>query len=758
MNGMNLQGQQGTCPHPPAPGWHAPPPAGAPGHHYPQVPPPAGGGGYPAVPPGYPAPQQSSVGGTHPGHTQPASGWSASAGVQLEHAQPGMAMAGHYGHLQHAPSFNTAAGTTAAAFPAAGTAAGSDADANGWVLTGKLPAFPSAQLIGPMVRFGEYELSTGSYELSVLVVSHPSLGSSTVQLHWGFNGPAMTAASSHVLDEIMGFKFYRFDISVQLTEGPSVLNYLVGLVGGQAPLASHTIHLPARWQPFRWLTYSCNGFHEEEPEHLYGGIGNLWRDVMARHTQQPFHLQVGGGDQLYCDQVFELPALKSWLAIDDPHVRAKEPFTPAMLREVEQYYFGHYCRHFGTPEFATALAAIPFIFNWDDHDIFDGWGSYPDYLQKSAVFQGMFAVARRFYLLFQQHARYDNAVAISKTIGEFSYHLVRNIGPNVILLSPDTRSERTIHQVLPPQAWDTLFREVERRLAASRGAVQHLVVLLPVPIVYPKIPVTETALAAISNAMASRKDVRDFLSKLKLPSGAVSQFNEPDLLDDLLDHWTSTDHVQERQMLVRRLQGIAAAYSIRVTFISGDVHVGAFGCFQAHPKQHIRVVDPKFMLQVISSAIGNEPPPQGVITALETTSMATTSMVDTLDKMLRTFGPKGKLKGARNYCEVSVMDATTCSNTGAPQPPGGLAFTLRVEVGPPGRPTGIETFTQVAPVLLAGPRAAEAGPYTVEVRSSSSASGVLSQVAAVLPGNTGQQVQQGLKTAGHKLANLLARV
>jgi hypothetical protein len=44
---------------------------------------------------------------------------------------------------------------------------------------------------------------------------------------------------------------------------------------------------------------------------------------------------------------------------------------------------------------------------------------------------------------------------------------------------------------------------------------------------------------------------------------------------------------------------------------------------------------------------------------------------DTLDKMLRTFGPKGKLKGARNYCEVAVMDVTTCSNTGAPQPPGG---------------------------------------------------------------------------------------
>lgn len=40
---------------------------------------------------------------------------------------------------------------------------------------------------------------------------------------------------------------------------------------------------------------------------------------------------------------------------------------------------------------------------WDDHDIFDGWGSYPDDLQNCPVFQGCFQAARRFYLLFQQH-------------------------------------------------------------------------------------------------------------------------------------------------------------------------------------------------------------------------------------------------------------------------------------------------------------------------------------------------------------------
>ncbi len=49
------------------------------------------------------------------------------------------------------------------------------------------------------------------------------------------------------------------------------------------------------------------------------------------------------------------------------------------------------------------------------------------------------------------------------------------------------------------------------------------------------------------------------------------------------------------------LQAIANTYGVRVTFLSGDVHVGGFGCFQAHPKQHLRVVDPKFMMQVNSS-------------------------------------------------------------------------------------------------------------------------------------------------------------
>lgn len=44
---------------------------------------------------------------------------------------------------------------------------------------------------------------------------------------------------------------------------------------------------------------------------------------------------------------------------------------------------------------------------------------------------------------------------------------------------------------------------------------------------------------------------------------------------------------------------------------------------------------------------------------------------DTLDKMIRAFPGRKKLKGARNYCEVGVLGPHVDEATGAPQPPGG---------------------------------------------------------------------------------------
>lgn len=58
------------------------------------------------------------------------------------------------------------------------------------------------------------------------------------------------------------------------------------------------------------------------------------------------------------------------------------------VSQVEWYYFSHYVKHWSEPMFSDALATIPQIMIWDDHDIFDGWGSYPAVLQQCPVFQG----------------------------------------------------------------------------------------------------------------------------------------------------------------------------------------------------------------------------------------------------------------------------------------------------------------------------------------------------------------------------------
>lgn len=67
---------------------------------------------------------------------------------------------------------------------------------------------------------------------------------------------------------------------------------------------------------------------------------------------------------------------------------------------------------------------------------------------------------------------------------------------------------------------------------------------------------------------------------------------------------------------------------------------------------------------------------------------------------------------------------------------------------------------QVAPLLLAGPRAAEAQQYqnANSQFALGKGSGVIGQISQLVPGQAGQQLQSGVKTVGHKLANFLARV
>ena len=84
-----------------------------------------------------------------------------------------------------------------------------------------------------------------------------------------------------------------------------------------------------------------------------------------------------------------------------------------------------------------------------------------------------------------------------------------------------------------------------------------------------------------------------------------------EILDDLDDHWTAKHHKLERNWFIEELQVLASDKSVRVTILSGDVHLAAVGQFFTNKKLGIpKDRDHRYMPNVISSAIVNTPPPE----------------------------------------------------------------------------------------------------------------------------------------------------
>lgn len=175
------------------------------------------------------------------------------------------------------------------------------------------------------------------------------------------------------------------------------------------------------------------------------------------------------------------------------------------------------------------------------------------------------------------------------------------------------------------------------------------------------------------------------LGRIGLVSSAL--FNKFDgsieILDDLDDHWTTRHHRTERQFLLEALQKLAVEKNIRVTFLSGDVHLGAVGEFftpsSSERKHRVRFWkrrdepsprkegDGRYMACVISSAITNRPPAGKVADILNRVDRGRTHYIGgrTGEKMVGVFGEdvdgrarrNKHLLPRRNYCEISDTGA-----------------------------------------------------------------------------------------------------
>lgn len=229
------------------------------------------------------------------------------------------------------------------------------------------------------------------------------------------------------------------------------------------------------------------------------------------------------------------------------------------------------------------------------------------------IFTGLGAVAFKYYMLFQHQSlvsethRDEPSWVLGASPGPYINELSRSVfmflGRKIAFLGLDCRTERMRDGILSQQSYDIVFDRCRSEIV--KGETKHLIVLLGVPIAYPRLNFLE-------NILTSRvMDPIKAIGRTGLLGGFVNKFDGGvEILDDLDDHWTAKHHKLERNWFIQELQELAASKSVRITILGGDVHLGAVGQFYTKKKLGIpKDRDHRYMPNVVSSAIVNTPPP-----------------------------------------------------------------------------------------------------------------------------------------------------
>ncbi|KAI0384150.1 hypothetical protein F5Y04DRAFT_236944 [Hypomontagnella monticulosa] len=484
-----------------------------------------------------------------------------------------------------------------------------------------------------------------------------------------------------------GHTFWRFNIEVELQDQQQRIAYRIN----HGPATGFWV--PARGQSMNIMFHSCNGFSlSVNPDDL-SGPDPMWRDVLNNHQTRPFHVMLGGGDQVYNDAIMkDTRHFQAWLHIKNPLHKNNAPFTAEMQDEIEQFYLDRYMMWFSQGLFGLANCQIPMVNMYDDHDIIDGFGSYPNNFMKSPVFSGLGNVAFKYYMLFQHQSLPEETeesepswvlgVKPGPYIRELSRSLFMSLGSKVALLAVDCRTERTRDEVVREDTWKKLIERCYDDIV--KNETQHLLVLLGVPIAYPR-------LVWLENILTSRlMDPIKALGKAGMLGNFLNRFDGGvEVLDDLDDHWTARNHKDERRFVIEDLQDLAADKSVRITILSGDVHLAAVGQFYSNPKENLaKHNDFRYMPNIISSAIANTPPPDLMADILNRRNKIHHFDKETDEDMIPIFtnGVDGKprnnkrLLPHRNWCSIREY---VPGQTPPPTPP-----PEEYDVTPQGTPPG----------------------------------------------------------------------
>jgi len=309
---------------------------------------------------------------------------------------------------------------------------------------------------------------------------------------------------------------------------------------------------------------SCNGVERGDGARDPLERDAMWQRLADEHEGAPFALLLHGGDQLYADQIVEAhPTLAAWAA-SELGQRHRFDFDEGMRRAAEHWLVERYAGLHSAGAVAPLLARVPSLMMWDDHDIYDGWGSQPPAIIDSPVGRGLFRIARRCFLAFQRglspdEPRWRDAATLSWAV-RF---------PGVEIVAPDLRSERRRERIMGDEGWHWL----EPRLEAPAPGGRRLLVS-SVPLLGPRLSLIERLIRWV-------------------PRFAHYE-------DDLRDQWQSHAHRDEWR---RALQAIdaGAAEGTDTTVLSGEIHLAT--------RAEMPLSGGRTLHQLVASGITHPEPP-----------------------------------------------------------------------------------------------------------------------------------------------------
>ncbi|KAF2242589.1 hypothetical protein BU26DRAFT_570664 [Trematosphaeria pertusa] len=569
---------------------------------------------------------------------------------------------------------------------------------------------------GPYLRYTNMDIERGLWLGSILLVTntpHPP----TIHIHQSVDlSPNPRQLKANPIYTHQTWIFYRYDVDLKMEEDHAA-KWTYAITSHLGCTRFEFLVAGRHETSWRFIAHSGNDFalnvNANERAKL-GGVGFMWKDILQKNAEcGGFHVQLGLGGQIYADRLWkEIPLLKQWTAMSGKENRKNAPWTAKHEEEVCHAYFHYYTSHFDQPHLREAFAQIPHILALDDHDIFDGFGSYPEYMQFSNMFKNIGRIGIEMYLLFQHHTTLEILRNVSNEVDLFTitgtgWHFIKYLGPCVVAVGPDCRSERNPHQVMAGPTYQGIFPKV----ATLPPSVQHCIWMVPVPIVYPRLESVEhlaTSMAtgkkavtgtfnmlgkvtsSVAGVVGAKNVVGDGFNSVKkaigksgLMSGVLSPFGEIDLLDELRDQWTHDSKDLERTYFIRTLQGISHNKSLRMTFFSGGVDCCGAGLVHDPSKPQ----DHKTMYQIISSSVVNAPPSNYVLRLLHNNRAlyipqnghrSNHAPSDTKEDMMEIFTqdvngtPREykRLMGRRNYVACVIYDPEIVNGTFGQAVPG----------------------------------------------------------------------------------------